>query len=194
MWRCKLEASETVEHLEKLESQTVFYTLAMMSYNPSIGRVLERRGVNKFVHIAFEAFLEIDNIQTRDEFDSWHERFVEKIRNQIKTASGKEVSYGQAQKPINDFLKVYVDWARLPKIDASTRLCPHLHVPLDKVMMTYTKLEFLPYYQKYNLIFASLAEIEKDSYNRWQKCFRELSPKKPLLMDVFWAKEHFNLR
>jgi hypothetical protein len=50
-------------------------------------------------------------------------QFVENMRSTVGTTSeGKQISYGQAQKPINVFLKVYVDWAGLPKIEVATRL------------------------------------------------------------------------
>jgi hypothetical protein len=184
-------ASISFDHLEKLENQAVFCTLAMMSYNPSIGRVLEKGGVNEFIRIATKEFLLIDSIQTREEFDSWHEQFVVMLQNQIKTASGRTPSHGQAQKPINVFLKVYVDWARLPKTESAMRLRPYLHVPLDSVIMRYTRQKFLDFYQKHSLRFVSLAGIDKNLYYRWQKCFREILPKKPLLIDVFWAENRF---
>ncbi len=45
------------------------------------------------------------------------------------------MSYGQAQKPVNVFLKVYVDWAKLPDRKTAIRLAKYLHVPLDSVVM-----------------------------------------------------------
>jgi hypothetical protein len=162
-----------------------------MSYNPSIGRVLEKGGVYKFIDIASERFSTVNSIRTRQDFDSWHEQFAVKIQNQVKTALNHPSSYGEAQKPINVFLKVYVDWARLPEIETAERLRPYLHVPLDSVMMKFTKRNFFKLYQKHSLRVTGLSNIDKDLYNRWQTCFREISPKKPLLMDVFWAKMHF---
>jgi hypothetical protein len=182
---------QSFDYLEKCENQAVFCTLAMMSYNPSIGRVLEKGGVNKFIDIATEQFATINNIQTRQDFDLWHEQFAVKIQNQIKTALRHPSSYGEAQKPINVFLKVYVDWSGLPRIETVERLRPHLHVPLDSVMMKFTKQNFFDYYQKHGLKVVNLAKIDRDLYNRWQKCFREIFPRKPLLMDIFWAKRRF---
>jgi hypothetical protein len=183
----------SIDYLEKKENQAVFCSLAMVSYNPSIGRVLEKGGVNTFIRVARKKILDIDNIQTLEDFDSWHGRFAAKIQNQIKTALEKPPSYGQAQKPINVFLKVYVDWARLPKKETAERLRPYLHVPLDSVIMKYTKQKLSDYYQKHDLKVVRLAEMDKDLYNRWQKCFREILPKKPILMDVIWAIHRFKL-
>jgi hypothetical protein len=164
-----------------------------MSYNPSIGRVLEKGGVNEFIDIAIEQFSTINGIRTRQRFDLWHEQFVVRVQSQIRTALGNASSYGQAQKPINVFLKVYVDWAMLPKKETSQRLRSYLHVPLDSVVMKVTKEKFPQYYQKYGLEYVRLADIDKGLYNRWQECFREIFPKKPLLMDVYWAKKRFSL-
>jgi hypothetical protein len=165
----------------------------MMAYNPSIGRVLRKDGVNEFVSSAKEMFLEIEGVQTRDGFDSWHNKFVETIENAIRTTStGKPISYGQAQKPINVFLKVYVDWTGRPRTDIAKRLRGYLHVPLDSRVMEYTRKNFTPYYQKYKLKVTTLSKMtEKETYYSWQNCFRELSPKKPLIIDVIWALKRF---
>jgi len=32
----------------------------------------------------------------------------------------------------------------------------------------------------------------RKQYYSWQKCLRELNPKKPLIVDVFWAIKRFN--
>lgn len=183
-----------IQGLEKYAKDTIFKSLAMMAYNPSIGRVFRKGGVNEFISAANEMFLNIEDIQTRDDFDLWHDNFVNKIKNTIReTSTGKPVSYGQAQKPINVFLKVYVDWARLPSAEVTVRLRPYLHVPLDSKVMKYTKNAFFPHYQKYKLRVTSLSKIiDKESYYSWQNCFRELAPKKPLIIDVAWALSRFN--
>ena len=36
------------------------------------------------------------------------------MRDISETSRGKSISYGEAQKPVNVFFKVYVDWAKLP--------------------------------------------------------------------------------
>jgi hypothetical protein len=39
-----------------------------------------------------------------------------------RTAQRRRTSYGQAQKAVNVFLKVYVDWAKLPDRRNALRL------------------------------------------------------------------------
>jgi hypothetical protein len=118
---------------------------------------------------------------------------VEKTRSTIGTTSrGEKISYGQAQKPVNVFLKVYVDWAGLPKPEIAVRLRPYLHVPLDSVVMKYIRYHFPQHYQKFNLRITSLSEMGREQHYSWQKCLRELNPKKPLIVDVFWAINRFN--
>ncbi|MEM1525266.1 MAG: hypothetical protein QW372_07050 [Nitrososphaerales archaeon] len=188
-----MEIPEKIQLLEKLEDKAIFCSLAMMSYNPSIGRVLKKGGVDQFIHISWEAICKVQDIQSCDEFDKWHDQFVERIMSTIGTTSrGEKISYGQAQKPINVFLKVYIDWAGLPRPQIAIRLRPYLHVPLDSVVMKYIKQHFRQYYHKFNLITVRLSEMNREQYYSWQKCFRELHTKKPLIVDVFWAVKRFN--
>jgi hypothetical protein len=59
------------------------------------------------------------------------------------------MSYGNAQKPLNVFLKVYVDWAGKPTAELAERLRPLLHVPLDSVVMKFMKREFPADYESH---------------------------------------------
>lgn len=187
-----LEVNRIIQSLEKSEEESILNMLAMMAYNPSIGRVLKKGGVNEFVSITKEMIHEIKDILSRDEFDKWHNKFLETIINTIgKTSNEKPISYGQAQKPVNVFLKIYVDWAGKPQADIAIRLRPYLHVPLDSRVIKYTKKHFTEYCQKYELKVMSLSKITEKNYYSWQNCFRELSPKKPLIIDVIWALERF---
>lgn len=192
----RLDISGEIDRLKNLEEKALFNTLAMMAYNPSIGRALSKDGVNKFISIANEMSCKIEDIQTIDRFDLWHNQFVEKILAAIKTTSrGETISYGQAQKPINVFLKVYVDWAGKPKTEVAIRLRPYLHVPLDSKVMEYTRKNFSGHCQKYKLEVMLLSEIVmKKTYYSWQRCFRELSPEKPLTIDAAWAEARFSFR
>lgn len=120
------------------------------------------------------------------------QKFVKEVITEIQvTSRGKSISYGQAQKPVNVFLKVYVDWANLPNNETSAKLRPDLYVPLDDVVIKYTKKYFPQYYRKFNLRRVSLSKIDKAKYYSWQRCFREICPEKPLIIDVFWAYKRF---
>jgi len=184
--------SEKIKLLEKLEDKAIFCTLAMMAYNPSIGRVFRSGGVDEFVHVSCKYFHNIYSIQSREEFDKWHDEFVNEIINTIRTTSRERIiSYGQAQKPVNVFLKVYVDWAELPKPEIAKKIRPYLHVPLDSVVMRYVRRHFHQYYKKFKLRILPLSKINKEQYYSWQRCFREIHPQKPLIIDVFWAIKRF---
>lgn len=183
--------------LRNKEEQAKICTLALMSYNPSIGRVLERKGVKKFEKIAWGKFSNIRTIDDLNQFDNFHSKFVNKVITEIRTNRGELASYGQAQKPVNVFLKVLVDWANLPDGSIANRIRKFLHVPLDKLLMSNFKREFLkdfeneirPKYFEKNIppqnIF-SLSKIDESIYWAWQKAFRRLCPDKPLLLDVMW--------
>jgi len=190
--RSMSEVTRITRLLKQLESKSILCSTAMMTYNPSIGRVLKKGGVDQFIIIAWEKTHTTGNIQRQDEFDKWHNNFVETVRNQIQvTSKGESISYGQAQKPVNVFLKVYIDWANLPDLKTASRLRPHLHVPLDSVVMKYVRSHFPKHFQKFKLRINPLSSINKEHYYSWQQCFRRIYPEKPLLIDVFWAVKRF---
>ena len=96
------------------EPEAIIRTLAMMSYNPAIGRVLEEGGVLRFADLMAASIPNIYTALIGRTFDTWHAEICDKILADFKTSRGEKLSYGQAQKPLNVFLKVYVDWAKLP--------------------------------------------------------------------------------
>jgi len=81
-------------------------------------------------------------VATQDDFDALHSEICRQILNGFKTNRGQTLAYGQAQKPVNVFFKVYVDWAAQPQPDLAKKLASLLHVPLDSLLMTYMKREF----------------------------------------------------
>lgn len=182
-----------IEKLKKREKQSIREVMAFMSYNPSIGRVLKKGGVELFQDMAIENVGKLKKVKTKDGFDNFHRRWVCEFIKKIKTNRKQDCSYGQAQKAINVFLKLFVDWASRPDKDTARRLRRFLHVPLDKVLMTAMKKEYPDFYekeinplQKCNQPF-SLSQVNEETYNRWQNFFREEYPKKPLLFDTAWA-------
>ncbi len=67
----------------------------------------------------------------------------------FRTNRQKSLSYGQAQKPLNVFLKVYVDWAKQPTRELADKLAPFLHVPLDSLLMEFFSRELPEEYQSH---------------------------------------------
>ena len=190
-----------LDELRSKEEQAKICTLAMMSYNASIARVLEKGGVKKFKEIAWRNYKEIIKIQrTKEQFDNFHSRFVEEIINKIRTNKGNRLVYGQAQKPVNVVLKVLVDWANLPDKDTAEQLREFLHVPLDRILMKEFKKEYPEKFEKKikpeysnaripsspNKYHSLRYVINKDIYWAWQTTFREVHPEKPVLLDVAW--------
>lgn len=189
----------SISWLKSNEKLAINETIAMMSYNPSIGRALSSGGVIKFKKIAIRKIRHLKNIKNKQQFDRFHDRFVLDIIKAIKkTSSGKKISYGLGQKPINVFLKVYIDWASYPNRQVSRRLNKFLHVPLDHWVMWYIKNErpkvfdrfIRPIYLKReaNISNLSLVQIDKKIYYAWQEACREIYSFKPLLLDVIWAR------
>ncbi len=129
------------------EPEAIIRSLAMMAYNPAIGRVLEAGGVDKFSDLMVETIPKFYGYVTRDHFETIYAETCERILVSFKTNRGESLSYGQAQKPLNVFLKVYVDWANRPDQGLAEKLIPLLHVPLDSLLMQFIAREFLHEYQ-----------------------------------------------
>lgn len=191
------QGQNQVTQLVKKEPIAVTKSLAFMSYNPSIGRVLSKKGVKKFEKMAEQISRTLVKIKNYEDFDKYHNRWVENFRQKIKTNTGTKCTYGQAQKAINVFLKVYVDWASRPSWSLAETLRRFLHVPLDRILMDNIKKQYPDFFNKKIMSYRSksgnyqhsLSKIQRDEYNEWQKFFRRKAPKKPVVFDVIWAIE-----
>ena len=131
-----------IDNLKKQEAEAIVKGFAGMAYIPSIGRVLKRGGVDKFINLMSENVEKLERINDQAGFDAFHDQVVSLISKEIKTIRGEEPSYGQAQKPLNVFLKVFVDWANKPTPEEAMTLRPFLHVPLDSIVMKAIKDNF----------------------------------------------------
>lgn len=183
-----------VEQLVASEAAVVTEVMAFMSYNPSIGRVLEKGGVVKFQDMMTDVVEKLPKVQSQKDFDALHRECVSNLLANFRTSRDSQPSYGQGQKPVNVFFKVYVDWARKPEDQTRTRLLPHLHVPLDSIVMKTIKKQYPNWYKsaikpliKAPLQEFSLSKIDEELYTRWQAFFREQHPEKPLVFDVVWG-------
>jgi hypothetical protein len=130
------------------EPEAIVRTLAMMAYNPAIGRVLAEGGVVRFSDLMVGQIPKLYPAVNGNAFEAWHADVCSEIIGSFKTAKGEKLSYGQAQKPLNVFLKVYVDFAKLPSRELAEKLVPSLHCPLDKVVMKFVKREFRNLYDE----------------------------------------------
>ena len=178
---------EFIEELKKREKQSIIEVMAFMSYNPSIGRVLEKGGVKVFQEMAIQKVDELKGINTKEEFDAFHKEWMSKFIEKIKTNKNLKCSYGQAQKAINVFLKLFVDWASLPDEDTAKKILPFLHVPLDSILMKTVSKNYTGFYKQINNQSFSLSKVDETMYAKWQNFFREKYPDKPLLFDIAWA-------
>jgi hypothetical protein len=172
--------------------------IAMMTFNPSIGRVLEPGGVERFKVLARHAVRGLGGIGDREAFDTYHKLLVLRLQGSIRTAKGKRMSYGQAQKAVNVFLKVYVDWAKLPNQRIAARLGRFLHVPLDSIVMDWVRREhpekhkgiLVPIYRRAQEWPSDLglSIITYPMYRGWQQLFRIVRPGRPIDLDVIWSR------
>jgi len=204
------------------EPEAITRTLAMMAYNPAIGRVLEKGGVDRFADLMVETVPKFYGLVTRDHFESVHAEACERILTLFKTNRGDSLSHGQAQKPLNVFLKVYVDWAKRPDRELAEKLTPLLHVPLDSLLMEFIAREFPQEYQArivplrkrlaeliaqrlqnatprkveraFGSEFSLTAIATKEIYLAWQELLRFLYPGKPIMLDIIWVLERARIR
>jgi hypothetical protein len=126
----------------KHEPEAITRTLAMMAYNPAIGRVLEKGCVDRFADLMVERIAGLYGVASRERFDIWHRETCKHIEESFKTSHQERVSYGQAQKPLNVFMKVYMGWAKQPTVQLAEVFTPFLHVPLDSLVMKFIAREF----------------------------------------------------
>jgi hypothetical protein len=188
-----MRAGTVLRDLEEAEPKAIIETLAFMSYNPSIGRVLQKGSLNTFVNLLNERLPQLDQISCPRDFEKFHREFVKEFMGKVKTAKGEDAVYGQAQKPLNVFLKVFVHWASRPNHEVAERIRPLLHVPLDSVLMREVKWLFpeewqrivRPAYAGYSSS-VQLRDIDVNRYLAWQKCFRAIYPDRPIVLDVLW--------
>lgn len=174
---------------------------------------LEKDSVRKFQDLAWRLSKGLKGILTVNDFDAYHSGFMESFRNTIKSKDGRKPSYGEAQKPINVFLKTYVDRSSLPDAATAAKLRPFLHVPLDSIMIKYFRKNFRQDYDRYivpahhemnkrlkvttptftgkipDTMLSELQFIFQGTYFAWQKWFRDICPNKPLLLDTIWSLE-----
>lgn len=166
-----MDKSELAGILAGREPEAILRTLAMMAYNPSIGRVLQEGGVAQFSDLMYEVIPQLYMAQgSSGEFDRWHANTCDRILKGFKTARAQTLSYGQAQKPVNVFLKVFIDWAKQPCRELAEKLTPWLHVPLDSLVMKFIKREFdADYEQKIGAIRRLQIDRVGERLNRLTK-------------------------
>ena len=173
---------------------------------------LEKDFFPKFQELGWQSTRRLRSIGTIEEYDIYHQEFVTAFRNTIKTRSGTIISYGEAQQPINIFLKDYIDNIHLLGASESARLRQFLHVTLDGVMIYYLQSFFREDYVKHigphheacgyfdsgkvtsfhhqdisQSQLTQLLFIGRDAYYAWQLWFREIFPDRPSLMDAVWS-------
>jgi len=192
-----MRAGTVLRDLEKAEPKAIIETLAFMSYNPSIGMALPKGSLNTFVRLLNKRLPQLDQISCRQDFEEFHREFLKEFMGEVKkNAKGGPVVHGQAQKPLNVFLKVFVHWASRPNHEVAERIRPLLHVPLDSVLMREVKRRFPEQCQQivkpaYGGCSppAQLRHVDDvNKYLAWQTCFRAICPDRPIVLDVLWWK------
>jgi hypothetical protein len=173
---------------------------------------LERNFFAKFQEMSYPFALKLQSVRSAEEFNLFHRSYIQAFRQEIKTRGGTIVCYGEAQKPINIFLKEYVEKSKLLDAGLSARLSPWLHVTLDGVVIMYMQSFFreeydgyitpvtrtsglidtlrIPQFRERDLsesLQRQLMFINREIYDAWQTWFRRISPDRPVLLDTIWS-------
>jgi len=188
-----------LETLKDYEKEAIDRTILMMAYNPSCARIFSKEANKEIKKRIFSIIDLLPEIKTQDEFNMIHkvilDEIVDDIRNYRDNNPSGRISYGQAQKGLNVFLKVYVDWARLPSLEISNTIVKFLHCPLDSVVMKTIKKRERDIYLDYGNLQCDLKRISTyEQYISWQKLIDEILEKKEIglkrtLIDVIWYLE-----
>lgn len=203
-----------IEHLKNTESEVIAKELA--GGEMMLGRMVprfEKDCIPKFQAVTWQYSRKLIDISSLTGFDTFHREFVAVFRQQIKSKDGAYASYGEAQKPINLFLKSYVDRFAILGEAVRRRLRPFLHVPLDSVIIGYFRSNFRHDYDRHiapvhaqisqlmkaqnpgfstkmpNGLLSQLQYLQEHEYLAWQNWFREIHPARPVLLDNLWFFE-----
>lgn len=167
----------------------------MMAYNPSCARIFSRQTNTEIKNRIHKILNELPNIANQDEFNKVHKNVLDDIVENIKNLRGnrknREITYGQAQKGLNVFLKVYVDWANLPSPKIAANVKPYLHCPLDSVVMLKFKKSENDIYRRHGKPPCNLRNIVTyNQYLNWQHMIEEIVKRenfeKRTILDVIW--------
>ena len=184
--------------LKESEKEAIGRTMLMMAYNPSCARIFSKKANAEIKNLIYEMLDELPKITNQEEFNRAHKdvvnRIVKDIKNERANRKSADITYGQAQKGLNVFLKVYVDWANLPTPAIASVLRPLLHCPLDSVVMREIKRIENPIYRDVGRPPCSLRSITSyDQYMKWQYIIDEIikreSCDKRTIVDVIWYLE-----
>lgn len=195
---------ETIEEidldtLKDYEREAIDRTILMMAYNPSCARIFSKEANKEIKKRIFSIIDLLPEIKTQDEFNMIHrvilDKIVDDVRNYRDNNPSGRISYGQAQKGLNVFLKVYVDWARLPSLEISNIIVQFLHCPLDSVVMKTIKKRESNIYLEFGSLPCDLKHISTyEQYISWQKLIDKILEKEEIglkrtLIDVIWYLE-----
>jgi len=205
--------SELIKRCKDKEKEAVIKGIAMGAVILSrMGPIYMKGSVRTFQDLAVQFSLKLTSTTTTSEFDCFHESFVEAVQSHIRGKDGGDLSYGEAQKSINVFLKHYVDRSGLRDGATAKKVRPFLHVPLDSVVIRYFRENYPQSYEKHILpehrkineqfkaahpeavkipdrLLSELKYIFQEVYLAWQNWFREILPEKPVLLDTIWSLE-----
>jgi len=184
-----------VDVLFESEREAINRTLLMMAYNPSCARIFSSQANLQIKNAIYSVIDRLKSVNDQSSFDRVHKDILDEIVGSIDNRkTGKSpirITYGQAQKGLNVFLKVYIDWANLPERETASTLRSLLHCPLDSIVMKSIRSLEPNLYNKYGSPPCSMRRIDSyEQYRCWQIICDEIvrrtkSPKRTII-DILW--------
>ena len=154
----------------------------------------------RFQFFTWRQMQKLSSVTDIEQFDQFHNDYVELICNKILDHKGNKLIYGHAQKPVNGFLKLYFDSSSLPAKNTAEKIGPFLHVTLESLTMKFFFEEYRGLYDEFvspmikrNTVrftheeYLNIKNISYEHYQGWQKLFRTLYPPKPVHLDLVYS-------
>lgn len=144
----------------------------------SMIRLFEKGSKPKIANKLISDLPKLIDIESRDDFDTFHEGFCDWFTGNIYTASKvlkNKVSqkshitfYGHAAKLLDVTLKVYVYYCRLPDDSTSLKILPFLNCAIDNPILNHLKKNF----PEDEITINSVEKIDKIIYKTLQSQVR----------------------
>lgn len=202
----KNKSTNLVELLSIHDLEFRTKAIANMSFLLSGMNLLCQKGSSRrFQFFTWRQMQKLSGVTEIEQFDQFHNEFVELICNKILDHKGNKLLYGHAQKPVNVFLKLYFDSSSLPAKNTAEKIGPFLHVTLESLTMKYFFEDYRHLYDEFvsptikrnnvnkmvrftNEEYLNIKNITSlEHYQGWQKLFRTIYPPKPIHLDLVYS-------
>lgn len=152
--------------------------IEMAYWSSAMGRIFEKGAAEK-IRKEFEKFLpflELEDLKVP------HRDFCLWLMDNVKTARGKQPTFGQAAKVLDFMLKVLVSYCHYPSGEQAEKIAPKLNGVIDNLVLGDLKKKGI----------FSLAQVDEKIYWELQEELRQKAAKKRMTSiehdDPYWRE------